>query len=126
MAETTLRRYEVRAQSTATFGRVLCSARQHHFIIDGPAQNGCPGEALTPPEAFLAGIASCGVELLHVLARDQQLPLADARVTIEGDVDRSAQPRPDVTLFTAVRLAFVLRGVSDAEAARLVEGFKRR
>jgi uncharacterized OsmC-like protein len=126
MTETTVRRYEARAQSTETFGRVLCSARHHHFVVDGPVQNGCPGEALTPPELFLAGIASCGVELLHVLARDQQLPLASARVAIEGDIDRSAQARTDVTVFSAVRLAFVLRGVTDAEAAQLVEGFKRR
>ena len=48
MAQTELRRYEVEARSTDTFGRVLCACRNHHFVADGPVQNGCPGEAVTP------------------------------------------------------------------------------
>ena len=56
MAE--VRGYTVQARSTDTFGRVLCHTRNHHFIVDGPVQNGCPGEALTPAELFLAGIAA--------------------------------------------------------------------
>src|SRR5881394_3490915 len=63
-----IREYDISARSTSTFGRVLCSARTHHFIVDGPVQNGCPGEEVTPPEAFLASIAACGVELVHVIA----------------------------------------------------------
>ena len=42
MAQSDIRQYEARAVSTDTFGRVLCSARNHHFVIDGPEQNGCP------------------------------------------------------------------------------------
>ena len=72
---TTLREYDVRARSTDIFGRVLCSARDHHFIVDGPIQNDCPGEAVTPAEVFLSAVAACGVELLHVIARDQNAPL---------------------------------------------------
>lgn len=120
------RQYEVRASSTPTFGRVLCSARNHHFVVDGPVQNGCPGEALTPPELFLAAVASCGVELLHVIARDDGVPLERVVVSVAGTVDRARQPRADVTVFTAVRLRFALAGADDAQAAALVEGFKRR
>jgi len=121
-----VRQYEVRASSAPTFGRVLCSARNHHFVVDGPVQNGCPGEALTPPELFLAAVASCGVELLHVIARDEGTPLEHVAVAVTGTVDRSRQPRADVTLFTAVRLRFTIRGAEEARAAALVEGFKRR
>ncbi len=121
-----VRHVEVSAQSAPTFGRVLCSARNHHFVVDGPVQNGCPGEALTPPEIFLSGVASCGVELLHVLARDAGTPLEHVAVTASGTIDRSRQPRDDVTVFTAVRLRFVLSGADGAAAAALVEGFKRR
>jgi len=64
-----IRDYEVRARSTDIVGRGLCSARDHHFVIDGPVQNGCPGEEVTPPEAYLAGVAACAVELLHVIAK---------------------------------------------------------
>jgi uncharacterized OsmC-like protein len=122
----TLREYEVRARSTDIFGRVLCSAREHHFIADGPVQNGCPGEELTPPELFLSAVASCGVELLHVIARDTGVPLRSASVRVHGRVDRARQPRADVTLFNAVALDFDVAGVTGDQAAALVEGFKRR
>ena len=122
----TVREYEVRAESAPTFGRVLCSARTHHFVVDGPVQNGCPGEALTPPELFLSAVAACGVELMHVIARDAGVPLARVAARVTGLVDRARQPRADVTLFTAVRLHFALAGADAAQAAALVEGFKRR
>jgi hypothetical protein len=38
MADTDLREYEAKAASMDTFGRVLCSARNHHFVVDGPVQ----------------------------------------------------------------------------------------
>src|SRR5438270_9211240 len=69
------RRYQTRAASTDTFGRVLVSARDQHLIVDGPVQNGCPGEAITPAELFLSGVAACGVELIQVLAKGLDVPL---------------------------------------------------
>jgi uncharacterized OsmC-like protein len=122
----TVREYDVEARSTETFGRVLCSARDHHFIVDGPVQNGCPGEEITPVELFLSAVAACGVELVHVIARDQKTPLERVRVKIYGMSDRSRQARPDVTTLNTVRLDFTLTGADDAQAASLVEGFKRR
>lgn len=122
----TLREYAVRAQSTDTFGRVHCSARNHHFIIDGPVQNQCPGEALTPPEIFLGGVASCGVELIHVIAREQKIPLTSVDVRLTATLDRARQSRNDVTLFNSVHLVVELAGTDGAQAAALVEGFKRR
>lgn len=121
-----IREYEISAQSTAVFGRVLCSARNHHFIVDGPVQNGCPGEELTPPEVFLSAIGSCGVELVHVIARDEKVLVRSVNVRVQGIVDRGNQPRADVTTFTRVELDFVLTGVDQKQATTLVEGFKRR
>lgn len=123
---TPIREYQVRARSTDVFGRVMCSARDHHFIVDGPVQNGCPGEEVTPPELFLSAVASCGVELVHVIARDQGVRLERVHVTIDGTVDRGNQPRGDVTVFNSVRLRFTLGGADASQAAALVEGFKRR
>jgi uncharacterized OsmC-like protein len=125
-APSLIREYDLSAQSTSTFGRVLCSARNHHFIVDGPVQNGCPGEALTPPEVFLAGVAACGVELIHVIARDEKTALESVSVSVHAVVDRGNQPRADVTTFTRVELDFVLTGADEKSAAALVEGFKRR
>lgn len=126
MPHSDARQYTLHAQSTDTFGRVLCSARDHHFIVDGPVQNGCPGEELTPVELFLAGIASCGVELVQVLARQQNAALTYVSADIEGALDRSNPVRPDFTVFNSVRLRFLLRGVTHAEGTTLVEGFTRR
>ena len=126
MSQPTVREYEVQARSTDTFGRVLCNARDHHFIVDGPVQNGCPGEEITPPEAFLAGVASCGVELVHVIAREQNVPLQRVHARLHATLDRSNQARTDVTVFNSVRLDFDIAGCDAAQAAALVEGFKRR
>ena len=122
----TIRNYTVSAQSTDVFGRVLCSARDHHFIVDGPVQNGCPGEELTPPELFLSAVASCGVELVHVIAKDQGVGVGKVNLAVHGTVDRGKQKRTDVTVFNAVRLEFSIGGTDGATAAQLVEGFKRR
>lgn len=125
-AASPIREYEVRARSTDIFGRVLCSARNHHFIVDGPVQNGCPGEELTPPEVFLSSVAACGVELVHVIAKTDNVPLERVSATINAMVDRSNQARENVTTFNSVRLSFTLGGTDAARAAALVEGFKRR
>ncbi len=126
MTTANVRTYDVAARSTDIFGRVLCSARDHHFIVDGPVQNDCPGEEITPAESFLSGVAACGVELMHVIARDQQVPLQRASVAIHGIVDRDNPPRPDLTLFNVVRVNVTLWGVTLAQANAVVDGFTKR
>ena len=126
MSQSLLREYQVHARSTDVFGRVLCSARDHHFIVDGPIQNGCPGEELTPPELFLSAVASCGVELVHVIARDQNATVGPVALTVHGIVNRADQKRTDLTVFNSLRLEFDVGGTDGATAATLVEGFKRR
>lgn len=121
-----VREFDVGARSTSVFGRVLCSARQHHWVVDGPSYNNCPGEELTPPELFLAAVASCGVELVTVIAREQGVTIGDVRLRVHGTVDRNTQPRADVTVFSSVRLDFEIDSSDSATAAALVEGFKRR
>jgi uncharacterized OsmC-like protein len=113
------RRYDVRARSTDTFGRVLWSCRGQHFVADGPVQNGCLGEAVTPAELFLAGIASCGVELVQVIAKASDVPLEAVRAEITGELDH-------VNVFNSVWLSFELAGVTAEQGAELVAGFKRR
>jgi uncharacterized OsmC-like protein len=121
-----VRAYSVDARSTDTFGRVLCSAREHHFVVDGPVQNGCPGEELTPAELFLAGVASCGVELVHVFARQEELPLERVAVSVRGEMDPDNPVREDVSVFGSVRVDFTLTGVDGEQAEHLVKRFKGR
>ena len=126
MAATDVRRYRVEARSTDVFGRVLGSARRHHFVVDGPVENGCPGEAVTPGELFLAGVASCGVELVQVIGRSRGIEVGGVEVSVEGVIDRSNPVRRDVSVFNWVRLKFALSGVDEDQARTLVEGFKGR
>jgi uncharacterized OsmC-like protein len=123
---TGVRTYDVRAVSSGTFGRVLLSARDQHLVVDGPAQNGCPGEAVTPAELFLGGVVTCGVELVEVIARERGVALAGVRAVIHGEMDPSRRVRQDVNLFSSVTLEFELAGVGDEDAAALVEAFKSR
>lgn len=106
MPESDIRQYAATATSTDTFGRVLCGVRNHHYIVDGPVQNGCPGEEVTPAELFLSAVASCGVELVQVLAKSSGIPLQKIGVQIQGQLDRSKPVRPDVSLFNSVQLHF--------------------
>jgi uncharacterized OsmC-like protein len=124
--QTEVRRYGATARSTDTFGRVLCSTRDQHLVVDGPVQNGCPGEAPTPGELFLSGVAACGVELIQVLAKREDVPLRSLNVSIEGVIDYGAPVRPDVTLYNTVRLQIELAGISEEQGDMLVERFKRR
>ena len=126
MADSDIRRYAARAASTDTFGRVMCGVRNHHYVIDGPEQNGCPGEEVTPAELFLSAVASCGVELVQVIAKSDGIPLQGIAVEIHGRMDRSKPVRPDVSLFNSVKLQFRMRGVADSDAKNLVEKFKGR
>lgn len=125
-APTPIREYDISARSTPVFGRVMCSARNHHFIVDGPVQNGCPGEELTPPELFLSSVAACGVELVHVIAKDEKKSIDSVELKVHAIVDRSRQARTDFTTFNRVELDFVVSGTDGNTAAALVEGFKRR
>jgi len=119
--------YSVAATSTSVFGRVLLSARDQHVVIDGPVANGCPGEALTPAEAFLGGVATCAVELVEVIARSTDTPLDSLSTSVAGTIDRAHEIRDDVTIFSSVSLHFDLHGaLTDDDAARLVATFKSR
>jgi uncharacterized OsmC-like protein len=126
MTQAEVRRYQTNARSTETFGRVLVSARDQHLIVDGPVQNGCPGEAITPAELFLSGVAACGVELIQVLAKQLDVPLRSVHAAIEATQDPSAPVRTDVNIFNTVRINLELGGVTPEQGADLVGRFKRR
>ena len=125
-AEVALREFSADARSSDVFGRVICRAREHHFVIDGPTWNGCPGEALTPGEAFLAGVAACGVELVEVIAREDGTEIGKVEVSIHGVVDRDRPVREDLTVFNRVEMRFRVGGVNGEQARDLVERMTRR
>jgi uncharacterized OsmC-like protein len=126
MSTVETRRYGIRARSTDMFGRVLWTCRDQHFVADGPVQNGCPGEAVTPAELFLAGVAACGVELVQVIARASGVPLRAVHTEITGELDPANPVRNDVNVFNSVLLSFELVGVTEEQGRELVASFKRR
>ena len=126
MTQGEVRNYAVRARSTDTHGRVLCNVRNHHFVVDGPIQNGCPGEEVTPAELFLTGIAACGVELLQAFAKADQVPLRGVNVEIAGTLDRGNPVRRDLSVFNSVHLRFQFSGVTESQGAALIDKFKGR
>ncbi len=121
-----LRFYNVHASTTDTFGRVAVGVREHTLTVDGPVQNGCPGEQPTPIELLLAAVASCGTELIEVLAREEGTALDRLEVDVRGGIDRESQPREDVTVLNWVVMDFRLDGPTQAQAERLVAAFQRR
>ena len=71
-------------------------------------------------------MATCGVELLQVIARANDVPLENVDVQISGELDPANPVRQDVNVFKSVRLAFELTGVTREQGEELVESFKRR
>lgn len=121
-----VRHFEANARSMDEFGRVLCVARSHHLVVDGPTYNGCPGEAITPGELFLSAVAACGVELIEVIAKELGVAVTSVEVEIEGRVDPANPVRSDLTVFNWVRLRVTVGGVSEEQASDLVARFQRR
>ncbi len=111
----------VRSYSSGTPGRSLNSARTNHFVVDEPAYVGGPGEAITPAEAFLAGISACAVLLVENFARQRGVPLQRTEVSIEGT--RLASAPAD---FQGVNMHFQIWGPDQAQAEQLVEAYKER
>lgn len=108
----------VHTTTTRVHGRTLNSARDHHFIIDGPTT---PGEEVYSMEAFLAGISSCAVHLFEDFAEEEGIPLQQADVTIEA-----FRRKDELNRFDHIDLVVAMVGPTRAQADHLVERFKGR
>jgi uncharacterized OsmC-like protein len=111
----------VRSYTTGIPGRSLNQVGTHHFVIDGAARSGGPAEEIQPGDAFLSGVSGCGVLLVEKAAADEGVPLQRVEATIEGVRDEE-----DTSWFQVVRLSFVLEGVDQETATRLVATYQSR
>lgn len=107
----------VTSQSIGIRGRSLNSARTNHFIVD---YAGSAAEAITPVEAFLAGISSCGVLIVEDAAHQSGVPLQQVTVSIES------VRTPDRVSIQSVAMRFQFTGPSAQQAEELVETYKSR
>ena len=111
--------------SSGTSGRCITNARTNHFVVDDADYSGGPNEAITAGEAFLSGITACAVLMLERLAREGDVPLQRADISIEATRDREAVHEV-YSVYDRVRMLFELTGPSEAQSRELVETYKRR
>jgi uncharacterized OsmC-like protein len=109
----------VHSASTDVAGRSINRVRENEFVIDEPTHLGGPGEQITPADAFLSGVAACGVLMVQGRARNTGVRLD----RIEADLEAIRQ-RSDTSVFQRIELRFRLSGPTPAEADGLVEYYK--
>jgi uncharacterized OsmC-like protein len=109
----------ITSSSSGTIGRAVSQMRGARLTLDSSSRP--QADALTNSEAFLAGIASCGVTLIEMHAHETGVPVARMDVTIEGM--RTAE---DPARFAQVTMKFSIAGVSQAQAEQLVETYRGR
>ena len=119
LSEATLINHIV-SYTTGTPGRCLNNARNHHFVIDEPPHAGGAGEEITPADAFLAGVSSCGILLMEGYARRDQIPLESAKAVIEG-----MRVPSDTSWFVNVEMRVSLIGPTREQAERLVAEYQQ-
>jgi uncharacterized OsmC-like protein len=93
--------------------------RQHRLVIDEPTHLGGPGEEITPADAFLTGVAACGVLMVQGRARDTNVRLDRIEVDLEA-----VRNRTDTSVFQRVDLHFRLVGPSREQGLALAEHYK--
>jgi len=109
----------VHSQTTSTPGRSVSRVRGHELLIDEPTHLGGPGEKMTPAEAFLSGIAACGVLLVQWQARNTGVTLHGVDATIEA-----VRKRSDTSVFQEIRIAFLVSGPEQRQAEALVRYYR--
>lgn len=108
---------EVISTSTHVPGRSLNQAGKHHLVIDSPSL----GEEIGSVDAFLAGISSCGVNVVELGAKELGIPLQRTEAKIEG-----VRPKADPSRFARIDLTFTLHGVTSDQATALVARYQQR
>jgi uncharacterized OsmC-like protein len=108
----------VRSSSSGVVGRAVSTARGQRLVLDSSSRP--QADALTNSEAFLAGISSCGVTLVEMHAEKAGVPLHRLAVEIEG-----RRPAADPARFAGITMRFELAGVTEAQAAELIEAYRR-
>ena|SRR5438874_5839908 len=109
----------VRSSSSGVVGRAQSVARGQRLVLDSSSRP--QPDALTNSEAFLAGIASCGVTLIEMHAQETGVPMTRMEVVIDGVRGPAAPNR-----FENITMRFTIVGVDQAQAERLVEAYRER
>ena len=109
----------VHSASTAMPGRSINQIREHEVVIDEPTHLSGPGEQITPADAFVAGVAACGVLLVQGRARATNVRLEAIDVDLEAIRNKS-----DTSVFQRIEMRFRVKGPSLPQAEALVQHYK--
>ena len=109
----------VHSETTETAGRSTNEVRGHRFVIDEPTHLGGPGEEITPADAFLSGVAACGVLMVQGRARDTKVGLRRLEVDLEA-----VRQRSDTSVFQRIEMRFYFSGPTAEQAGALVEHYQ--
>lgn len=110
--------YEVRATSDNYPHRAVVQTGNHQFLVDSARG---PGEEINPIQAFLGGVAACGVTLIEETAEDLGVPLRAIEARIEA-TRLAASPEK----FQHVALTLTMTGPDQQQAQDLADRFSRR
>ena len=118
---------KVTTQLTNQPGRAIVSARGNHFIVDSVPPLDGPNEELNPLDMMLGSFATCGLFVAERAAEELDIPLTDAIVTVEGDLDPSgvagSGTDPRIQMF---RVHMDLEGAEAEQTDTLIENFMTR
>ena len=109
-------------------GRALVTSRGHHFIVDSPPPLGGPNEEVNPLDILLAALATCGTFVCETAARELDIPLESALVTVEGDFDPRGVKGVDGVdpRLQAFRVVLSLEGPTQEQGQTLADAFRAR
>jgi putative redox protein len=115
------------ARQAGESGRALVALRGHHVVVDSPLALGGPNEEVNPMDLLLASLATCATFLCEYVAQEEDIPLADVRVSVASDFDpRGMCGHPVNPSIQALRLHTQFRGITDEQAATLVQAIRTR
>ena len=112
----------LKAQLAGSFGRAIVTTRTHHLVVDSPPLFNGPNEAINPVELLLGSLATCGIFVCEAVAKEKGYGLTGGSAQVSGAM--KADP-PNMGLQT-VTVKLDLVGVTEAEAADLVDAFRSR
>ncbi|HZU11912.1 MAG TPA: OsmC family protein [Chloroflexota bacterium] len=110
--------YQVRAVSDSFPHRAVVETGNHQFLVDSARG---PGEEINPIQAFLGGVAACGVTLIEETAEELGVPLRAIDAAIEA-TRLTASPEK----FERVTLTLTMTGPDEQQAQDLADRFSRR
>lgn len=109
----------VQTRTTGQPGRYILSAEGRHMVVDASAMTGGVAEAFVAQELLVGALATCAQAV--IFAKGEEFGLHPSSVTVKVESDRDPEVSPPV--YSSITMDFVLEGLSQEEAQRLVDQF---